>query len=181
MERKNEPKLVKICFTAMFAALISVATIIIRIPSPLGGYINFGDTFIILAAWLLGSAWGFAAGGIGSALADLFAGYAVYVPGTFVIKGLIAVIACVIFRAMSDKGGISKKISRISAAIPAEIFMVAGYYLYAAVFMGEGFRAALQSIAGNAVQGAFGVIGSVVIMAVLEKTKITSKFNIYCM
>lgn len=181
MERKNAPKLLKICFTAMFAALICVATIIIRIPSPLGGYVNFGDTFVILAAWLLGPAWGFAAGGIGSALADLFAGYGVYVPGTFAIKGLMAVIACVIFGAMSHRGGISKKISRISSAVPAEIFMIAGYYLYAAVFMGEGFTVALQSIAGNAVQGAFGVIGSVVIMAVLEKTKVTSKFNIYCM
>ena len=180
MERKNDPKLLKICFTAMFAALICVATMIIRIPSPLGGYINFGDTFIILAAWLLGPAWGFVAGGIGSALADLFAGYAVYVPGTFVIKGLIAVIAALIWKGMSRKGGFAKKISRISAAIPAEIFMIVGYYLYAAVPMGEGFAVAFQSVAGNVVQGVFGIIGSVVIMEVLEKTKVTSKFNIYC-
>lgn len=179
MERKNDPKLLKLCITAMFAALICVATMIIRIPSPLGGYINFGDTFIILAAWILGPVYGFAAGGIGSALADLFAGYAVYVPGTFIIKGLIAVIAAVICDSLARKGGFAVKISRICGAVPAEILMIAGYYLYAALPMGEGFAVALQSVPGNAVQGAFGVVGSVLIMAILEKTKVTSKFKIH--
>ncbi|MBQ8613830.1 MAG: ECF transporter S component [Ruminiclostridium sp.] len=179
MERKNDSKLLKICITAMFAALICIATMIIRIPSPLGGYINFGDAFIILAAWLLGPVSGFAAGGIGSALADLFAGYAVYVPGTFVIKGLIAVIAAAIYKALSEKGRLSPVLGRIIGAVPAELFMIAGYYLYAAVFMGEGFTVALQSVAGNAVQGIFGVVGSVIIMTALEKSKITSKFRFH--
>ena len=86
-------KLLMICMTAMFAALICVATMVIQIPSPLGGYVNFGDCFILVAAWVLGPVYGFAAGGIGSALADAFTGYAHYIPGTFVIKGLIAVMA----------------------------------------------------------------------------------------
>ena len=71
----SKDKLLKICVTAMFAALICVATMLIQIPSPLNGYVNFGDCFILIAAWVLGPVYGFAAGGIGSALAcsrDMF-------------------------------------------------------------------------------------------------------------
>lgn len=177
MERKGSSRLIQLCVTAMFAALICVATMIIRIPSPLGGYINFGDTFIILAGWIMGPVYGFAAGGIGSALADLFAGYVAYIPGTFVIKGIIAVIAALISSGLSKNDGFVKKISRLCGAVPAEMFMIAGYYLYAAVPMGEGFMVALQSVAGNAVQALFGVVGSLVIITALEKTKALSKIN----
>ena len=60
----SKDKLLKICVTAMFAALICVATMLIQIPSPLNGYVNFGDCFILIAAWVLGPVYGFAAGGI---------------------------------------------------------------------------------------------------------------------
>ena len=52
-------QLVKLCTAAMFAALICVATMLIQIPSPLNGYVNFGDCFILVAAWVLGPVWGF--------------------------------------------------------------------------------------------------------------------------
>ncbi len=180
MERKSSSKLVKMCIAAMFAALICVATMIIRIPSPLGGYINFGDTFILLAAWIMGPVYGFAAGGIGSALADLFAGYAAYMPGTLIIKGLMAVVGAVILYRLPKKDGHPARISRIFAAVVAEILMIAGYYIYGAVAIGEGLVVALQSVPGNALQGAIGVVGGVVIMEVLEKTKVISKINLKC-
>ena len=66
---------------SLLAALCCVATMVIRIPSPTGGYMNLGDTVVILSAYLLGPAWGSAASGLGSALADLFSGYTAYVPG----------------------------------------------------------------------------------------------------
>ena len=101
LNKKNtKDRLLRICVAAMFTALICVATMIIQIPSPLNGFVNFGDCFILIAAWVLGPWYGFAAGGIGSALADLFSGYMHYVPGTFVIKGLIAVAAALICRAL---------------------------------------------------------------------------------
>ena len=46
----SKDKLLKICVTAMFAALMCVATMLIQIPSPLNGYVNFGDCFILIAA-----------------------------------------------------------------------------------------------------------------------------------
>ncbi|MGN1422450.1 MAG: ECF transporter S component [Oscillospiraceae bacterium] len=176
---KNDNKLLKICVTAMFAALICVATMLIQIPSPLNGYVNFGDCFILIAAWVLGPVYGFAAGGIGSALADLFSGYAHYVPGTFVIKGLIAVAAALIVRAFMKKSEKLRLPGFIVGGIAGEVIMVAGYYLYAALLLGKSFEGALASVPGNLVQGAFGVIVGTVVIQIIAKTKVLAKFDAY--
>ena len=91
----------KIVLSAMLAALICVATMIITVPSPLGGFLNLGDGFVLLAGWLLGPIYGFVSAGLGSALADLFLGYAFYVPGAFVIKGLSALLGMVLIRGLA--------------------------------------------------------------------------------
>ena len=62
----------KIVMSAMFAALVCIATMMIRIPSPLKGYLNLGDGIVLLAGWMLPPFYGFLAAGAGSALADLF-------------------------------------------------------------------------------------------------------------
>ena len=163
----------------MFAALICVATMLIQIPSPLNGYVNFGDCFILIAAWVLGPVYGFAAGGIGSALADLFSGYAHYVPGTFIIKGLIAVAAALIVRAFMNKSEKLRLPGFIVGGIAGEVIMVAGYYLYAALLLGKSFEGALASVPGNLVQGAFGVIVGTVVIQIIAKTKVLAKFDAY--
>lgn len=177
----KDNKLVKICVTAMFAALICVATMLIRIPTPLGGYVNFGDCFILIAAWVLGPVYGFAAGGIGSALADLFAGYMNYVPGTFIIKGLIAVAAALIVHAFVKNSDKLRLPGFIVGGLAGEIIMIGGYYLFEATFLGYGFAGTLASIPGNLVQGAFGLVLGVVLIQVIAKTKVLSKtrFNSY--
>ena len=79
---------------ALFAALVCVATVAVRVPIPATqGYANLGDALVLLAAFFLGPLYGALAAGVGSALADLFAGYALYAPGTAVIKGLCAMTA----------------------------------------------------------------------------------------
>ena len=172
-------KLLKICITARFAALICVATMLIQIPSPLNGYVNFGDCFILIAAWVLGPVYGFAAGGIGSALADLFTGYVHYVPGTFVIKGLIAVAAALICKAMLNKSQKFVLPSYIASAAVGEVIMVGGYYLYAALLLGKSFAGAAASVPGNLVQGAFGIICGVIIIRIIAKTKVLNRFGAY--
>ena len=54
----------KIIFAALMAALTTVATMIIRIPTPTQGYIHLGDGMVLLSGWLLGPWWGGAAAGI---------------------------------------------------------------------------------------------------------------------
>jgi uncharacterized membrane protein len=79
-------RLRKLANTAIFTALVFVATIAIRITIPAtGGYFNVGDGVIYVAALLYGPFVGALAGGIGSALVDAL-GYVVFAPGTFIIK-----------------------------------------------------------------------------------------------
>ncbi len=155
MFMKSRTTVSKICYTALFAALTCVATIVIRIPSPLGGYINFGDCILLVGAWILGPAGGFAAGATGSALADLFSGYAAYAPATFLIKGIMAVAAAFIAKHMPAR------FSRITGAVAAEIIMIGGYYAFESFVLGYGAAASLANVPYNAVQGVLGVIGGV--------------------
>jgi uncharacterized membrane protein len=73
---------------ALLAALVAVATLVLRIPMPATeGYINVGDAVIVAGALLLGGWSAGLAGGIGSALADGLGGYAHWAPFTLFIKG----------------------------------------------------------------------------------------------
>lgn len=174
MENK---KLVKLVVSAMFAALCCVATMIIRIPT-LGtnGYVNIGDTIVLLCAWLIGGVYGAAAAGIGSGLADLLAGYMTYVPGTFIIKFLMAVVAFVVFQALK-KVHVNKVVSYVVSAILAEIVMVAGYFLYESTLLGYGLAAA-GSIGSNAVQGITCLVLGVIVVGILETSKVLTKLNL---
>ena len=158
-------KLYRLCLAALFAALCLVATNIIRIPIPAtDGYINLGDCVVLLGAFLLGPVYGAAAGGVGSALADLLTGYAVFAPGTFVIKAGIAVIASLLLKALGKK----TKLAPIAAAAAGEVWMVLGYFLYESVFLSYGLAAA-GSIGGNTIQAVAGVVVSAALYAVLSK------------
>ena len=181
-EKKTNAKelLVRLCVAGMFAALICVATMLIQIPTPITkGYLNFGDGFILIAAWVLGPVYGFAAGGIGSALADLLTGYTHYVPGTFVIKGLIAVAAALIVRAFMKKSEKLRVPGYIVGGITGEVIMVGGYYLYAATVLGKGFIVAFGSVFENVVQGALGVAVGVILALAIAKTHVLKKFGAY--
>ena len=152
----------KLVVTALLMALTCVATMVIQVPSPMNGYVNLGDCIVLLSGWLLGPVWGFAAGGIGSALADLLSGYAHYIPGTLIIKGLMAVMAALI--AGSSAG---HTLRRALSAIAAEVWMVAGYFVYACLLLGKGLSAA-ASVPGNLLQGAVGLAAGLALFMVLE-------------
>ena len=158
----------KIVISSLFAALICVATMLIKIPSPLKGYINLGDGIVLLSAWILPLPYGLAAAGLGSALADLFSGYVVYAPATFVIKALMAVAAYFCYKLFSKKA--KPTMSRILSGILAEIVMILGYFLFEGIMYG--FVPSLVNIPANAVQAVAGIIIGVVLITVFEKQNI---------
>ena len=164
---KNET-IRKLVLSAMFAALCCVATMIVQIPT-VAGYTNLGECMCLLAGLVLGPWYGFFAAGIGSGLADLLAGYAHYVPGTFIIKGLVALLAALLY----EKLGRSPA-ARIASGVVGEIVMVLGYFGYASLLLGKGLAAA-ASIPGNIFQGAVGLVVGVVLVTVLERAKVTQK------
>ena len=51
----------KLAVAALLAALTCVATMVIKIPSPLKGYLNLGDCVVLVAGWMLPSGYGFLA------------------------------------------------------------------------------------------------------------------------
>ena len=160
-----------IVMAALLAALVCVATMLIKVPSPLKGYLNLGDGIVLLCGWLLSPIYGFLAAGIGSALADLFAGYVVYVPATFLIKGLMAVVAYYGFRLLCKR--IGNVPARVLVGILAEIVMVLGYYVFEGFLYG--FVESLVNIPANAVQGVAGIILGTVLSKVFEKTNLFAK------
>lgn len=161
----------KIVTAAMLAALACVATMIIKIPSPMKGYLNLGDCVVLLAGWVLSPVYGFLAAGIGSALADIFSGYVIYAPATFVIKGLMAIIAYYLFKLISNK--IGNLPSRIISGVAAELIMVFGYFIFEGFLYG--FMPSAVNIPANAVQGVAGLIIGTLLIKIFEKNKILMK------
>ena len=152
----------------MLAALTCVATMVIKIPSPLNGYINLGDCIVLLSGWLLSPVYGFFAAGLGSALADLFSGYAAYAPATFLIKGLMALIACGGVKLFQKR--VDKQFSRIISGVTAELFMIAGYWLFEGFLYG--FISSAVNIPANGLQGLAGLILGIILIHIFEKHKI---------
>ena len=159
----------KIVMAALMAALACVATMIIKIPSPLKGYLNLGDCIVLTAGWLLSPTYGFLAASLGSALADVFSGYVTYAPATFIIKGLMALIAFYGFKLLNKK--IGNLPSRIVSGIVAEIVMILGYFVFEGFLYG--FIPSAVNIPANGVQGIAGLIIGVILIKVFEKSKIT--------
>ena len=158
----------KIVLSSMLAALVCVATMIIKIPSPLKGYINLGDCIVLLSGWVLSPVYGFLAAGIGSALADLLSGYATYVPATFIIKGVMAIIAYFGFTVLQKKVG--NLASRIISGVASETVMILGYFIFEGFLYG--FVPSAVNIPANGVQGIVGLILGIILVKIFEKGKI---------
>ena len=164
-------KIKKIILAALMAALVYVATTIITIPSPLKGYLNLGDCMVLLAGWMLPMGYGLLAAGLGSALADVGAGYIPYAPATFLIKGLMAVIVYLCYKLLSKR--IGKFPAQLIGAVLAEILMVLGYYVFEGFLYG--FIPAAVNIPANAVQGVAGMVIGLLLIKALEKATLTDK------
>ena len=82
----------QMCITAVFMALTCVATMVVQIPIPLG-YAHLGDSVILICAFFFGPVVGALAGGIGSAMADILTGFAVWAVPTLIIKTIMPIIA----------------------------------------------------------------------------------------
>lgn len=158
----------KIVMAALMAALACVATMIIKVPSPLKGYLNLGDCVVLITGWMLSPIYGFLAAGLGSALADLFSGYVVYAPATFLIKGCMALIAYFGFRLLHKK--VSDLPSRIISGTAAEMLMILGYFVFEGCMYG--FGPSVVNIPANAVQGIAGLVIGIILTKVFVKSKI---------
>lgn len=169
MEQRNREQaaLLRLVMTALLAAMTCVATMVLVVPSPTGGYMNLGDAVVLQGAFLLGPVGGAAAGGIGAALADLLAGYALYVPATLVIKALMGAAAGLLWQAVRHR---LPRLGLVLCGIAAEVIMVTGYWLYDGFLM-RSLTGAAVGIPSNLVQAVFGIAAGTLLTAALRNTK----------
>ena len=159
---KRRP-VVTIMLSAVMAALVTVSTYMVQIPVPAtGGYINIGDAMVFTSALLFGPVVGGFAGGVGSALSDLWGGYLVFVPITLVVKGLEGTVAGFIRNGKSA-------IRDVLAVFVGGAIMVLGYFVFEAFLLGYGVSVALVETPGNTFQVTVGALVSIPVTLVVRR------------
>ena len=161
-KRKNTLRLIAAC--GIMAAFVFLGTQL-RIPTSIG-YMNLGDAVILAASYVLGPAAFFPAA-IGSAISDLIAGYPAYIIPTFVIKGLMGVVAGLIMRHPQHN---PKLFMRMAAGIVAEIIMVSGYFVFEYFIYGS--APAVASVPFNLIQAGAALIIAVPCSYLLKNVKV---------
>jgi len=157
--------------TALLALTVVVAlmTLFVRIPLPTRGYFNVGDVAVVFAGLVLGSlgkgrrfGWGAAAGGIGSALADIIGGYANFAPVTLIAKGL--------------EGGLAALASADNPARHYTLLALGGACMVATYFAAEtlvpaygGLQGALTELVPNLIQAVGGFVGGRLTFAAYQR------------
>jgi len=151
----------ELAMSAVLAAAVCAATLIIRIPVPAtSGYINLGDSMVFISALLMGARIGGIAGGVGSALADILGGYGSWAPFTLIIKGTEGFVA----------GHLSKKNSVIWSIIAVAVgglIMVTGYFIVEVVLYGP--PAAVAELPGNFFQAGSGLLIAVPVVKAIKR------------
>lgn len=165
MKDNNINKLVS---AALMAAMTCVATIVIAIPSPVGGFIHPGDGLVLLSGIILGPFFGGLAAGIGSMIADLILGYSAYAAATLLIKCLAAITAVCIYRILHRNKKL-KLIPVFAASVLGGALITLGYFIFEGALLGLGFATAAINIPFNLIQNGFGIVISVILFPLLRK------------
>lgn len=149
-----------LCLAAAMAAIIYVFTQFFHIPSHTG-YTHIGDAFVYLAGALLPWPYAMCAGAVGAALADVLGGYAMWAPGSVLIKALTALC----FTCKHDKILCRHN---LFALIPSFVLCAGGYYGYEALLTGN-LIAPLAGIPGYIIQVVASAAVFLVLGTVLDK------------
>ncbi len=156
------------CITGIFTALVFVVTAYLHIPTN-NGYIHVGDGLIYLAACMLPLPYAMFVGAGGALLADCLTGYAVWAPGSVIIKAAAALL-------FFSK---SKKIITLRntlALLPATVVCAGGYYLYEALIYGN-FISPLAGIPASLTQSVASAVLFVAAGLAVDKMKFKQKLN----
>lgn len=149
-----------IALSAVLIALTTVFTLLIKIPTPARGYVNLSDVAITFAGLIFGPWVGMVAGGVGTALADLLAGFAPFAPLSLVAHGTEGFLIGWLGRGRRTVGGMAV------AWLAGSVAMVAVYLVGEGLFY-TGWPPALAEAPLNAFQALVGgLIGIPLVLAV---------------
>lgn len=159
-------KINRLVLTALFAALTCAATMVIRIPIPLtNGYIHPGDAIVILCGVFLGPLYGAMAAGIGSAFSDLFGGYVIYVPITFVIKAAVAFFVGHVYGVV-ERHKWKRSVGVLLGGMIDVLLVVLGYFVCEVPLYGT--AAAAVGMIPNLIQGMGGCVMAMLLYPVFS-------------
>ncbi|GEK32221.1 membrane protein [Kurthia zopfii] len=155
--------------TAMCIALVFVATLFLNIRLPIsvnGGLVHLGTAMLFITTLLFGPKKGMIIGAVGMGLFDLFSGWTLWAPFTFVTRGLQAwIVGTIAYSAYRNASSIPFNVMGILASVPV---MLAGYYLCEGIIFGN-WIAPATSIPGNLLQNAVGLVIAIPVVAALKK------------
>lgn len=155
----NNPR--TLATTGIMTALVLGLTLVHIAVTPALGYVHLGDIVIYFAAFAFGPWVGLIAGGLGTGLADVVSGYAIFAPLSLVVHGLQGFVAGLI---VQNRPSISRLLPGVLAG---GLIVIGGYFLGEALIPVFGGPAvALSEVPFNAIQSMFGALGAVVYAAV---------------
>lgn len=128
--KKNSAAVKTVALSAMFAALVTVTTTFIKIPTPLG-YVHAGDSMVYLSAAVLPGPFGIIASSIGGGLADLISGYPHWAIPTAIIKALNVLPFFFLRLALKNNSRYRRIINlpNLLMVIPSTLVTLGGYLL----------------------------------------------------
>lgn len=159
-------KIKQMCLAGVFTAVVFVLTAYWHIPSHTG-YTHVGDGVIYLAACLLPPPYAVFVGAGGALLADCLTGFAMWAPGSVVIK----TVAVLFFK---RKGKRILSFHNVLALLPAAVVCVGGYYLYEVLLTGN-VISPLAGIPGYVTQSVLSSIVYVVLALTMDKMKVKER------
>ncbi len=154
------------CISGIFIALVFVVTAYLHIPTA-NGYVHVGDGLIYLAACILPTPYAVAVGAGGALLADCVTGFAIWAPGSVLIK------AATVLLFSSKKRNIITPINLI-ALLPAAVLCAGGYYVYEALLY-MNFITPLTGILASLTQSVASSVVFILIGIAADKTHFKSR------
>ncbi|MCL2838920.1 MAG: ECF transporter S component [Oscillospiraceae bacterium] len=165
---QNYTKTDKLTYIALLTAVSTLAVGFLRVPSPYGGIIHFGDSVIFITSIFFGPLAGAFVGGVGHSIANILFGPQIFAPWTLVIKAIMGLVVGII----AHRQTIASVRLWISFVCALAILLV-GYFIAATVIFSTGGSAAapvpLSFAISNSIQWIASVIATVALLPIVNK------------
>ncbi len=145
---------------SLLIALVALSTMVISIPIGSSGYVNVGDSIIIVISLIYGTRCGMLCGGIGSLLADILLGYGYFAPFTLIVKGIEGYIIALFYK---------KYHNALLSSVVGVSWMIIGYFISSCII--EHVTIAISGVAFNATQAFICVILGNLVFNILKGRK----------
>ena len=180
MNLNTKKKTETIVMAALMLGLIIVATMFVRVPIPFTrGYVHIGDAIVFISMLILNKRYAFLSAAIGSSVADILGGFAMWAPWSLVAKGGMVLIAASIISVIckgKDDGQARTGISpcELFAMVTGGLFMVAVYYAAEGIMYGN-WAVPVFGVPWNIAQFAVGIVVAIIFRKAVASNKATKQ------